>query len=377
MCGIRIRQRRARKPDCVMNVLFLTPNVDRSCGRSQHVLALMSELAGRGHSCVLGTNGGTLLEKFPERGICCEMLPIDPEKKSPGSFWTTLRKLKQIVRDHNIGIIHSHHRWPELIASYSARCGMRVRTVSTCHNLRRGKVFLSYRSDSIIAVSEAVRELLVGRFHVDESRVVSIHQAARPVPTPDEREIRRFEEEHGIQAADCVVAGVGRFHREKGFDVMVKAAMLQRDGDPGIRWLLAGNGEERVALEREIEARDLDVTIVDAIENIGVVYARADVLVVPSRDDAMPLVPLEAARFALPVVATSVGGLPETISNNVTGKLVPPERPDELLRAVVELLTDRHLAADCGRNLKKMVEREYSLADMVSRTEELYRSLLN
>jgi len=358
-----------------MNVLFLAPNVHRSCGRSQHVLALMSELTGHGHACVLGSNGGTLLEQFAAAEIRCEILPIDPEKKTFGNVWKTVRELRRVVRDHGIDLVHSHHRWPELIASFSARA-MGLPTVSTCHNLRIGKRFLSYRSDKIIAVSEAVRTLLINHFHVEEGRIKLIPQAPRIIPKPSRGEIRHFEEEYGIQATDRVVVGVGRFHREKGFDLLVKAALLHKDPELRIRWVLVGNGGELDSLEREIAAHGVDVMIVDALENMGVVYARADVLVVPSRDDAMPLVPLEASAFAVPVVASAVGGLPELIRDGVTGKLVPPEEPARLLQAVVDLLADQRLASDCGENLRRLVETKYNLRDMVSSTEDLYASFL-
>jgi glycosyltransferase involved in cell wall biosynthesis len=359
-----------------MNLLFLTPNVQRSCGRSQHVLALMSELTARGHACVLGTNGGSLLPQFQHAGIRCECLPIDPQRKNPGDAWRTVQALKRIAGGGRMDLVHSHHRWPELLASFALR-PLGVPTVSTCHNLRQGRIFLSYRSDRIIAVSEAVRALLTSRFRVPGDRVLLIHQAPRPIPRPTVGEIARFEQEHGIQTGDRVVSCVGRFHREKGFDVMVKAALLHGDHNLPVRWLLVGHGDERPALERAIATGGGDIQIVDAVENMGVVYARTNVLVVPSRDDAMPLVPLEAAAFAVPVVATSVGGLPEVIRDGVTGRLVPPERPELLLRAVIELLTDRRLAAACGANLRTLVESEHSLADMVAKTEDLYASLLS
>jgi len=147
---------------------------------------------------------------------------------------------------------------------------------------------------------------------------------------------------HPLPAEPRVLC-VGRFIREKGFDLAITAFASVASDFPTARLLLVGDGPERSHLEQQV--RDLGLS--DRIEFFGWVaseqmegiFARATIVIVPSRgQDAFPVVALEAARMGRPVVAARVGGLPESVVHGETGLVVDAEDAAALARATALLL---------------------------------------
>jgi glycosyltransferase involved in cell wall biosynthesis len=96
----------------------------------------------------------------------------------------------------------------------------------------------------------------------------------------------------------------------------------------------------------------------------------------PSRNEGLGMSILEAMALSLPVVASRVGGIPEVVTDDVTGLLVSPEQPDELARACLALLEDRGRAREMGRAGRKAVKERFSIELSVERTARLYLDLM-
>jgi glycosyltransferase involved in cell wall biosynthesis len=109
--------------------------------------------------------------------------------------------------------------------------------------------------------------------------------------------------------------------------------------------------------------------------DVASVYAAIDALVVSSTYEGCSNVILEAMGMAKPVIATAVGGNPELVSEQ-TGLLVPPGNPQQLARAMVELLRNRGRMQMMGQAARLEAERRFSLSRMVRETEAVYDSVL-
>ena len=101
-----------------------------------------------------------------------------------------------------------------------------------------------------------------------------------------------------------------------------------------------------------------------------------DLLVAPSRREALPLTLIEAAAAGVPVVASRIGGVPEVVLDGETGILVTPADPTSLARAIETLITDPALRMRLGQAARRRYEDHFSLQPMLDTTEEVYRSLL-
>jgi glycosyltransferase involved in cell wall biosynthesis len=180
----------------------------------------------------------------------------------------------------------------------------------------------------------------------------------------------------GVDAETCLIVGVGRLEPVKGFQVLVRALPSILGVIPSARLLLVGYGSLRSQLEADARA----LGVADRLEiagpqlDVAVYLAAADLVVVPSLNEGMGRVLVEAMALERPVVATRVGGIPAVVADGETGSLVPAEDPPALARAVAELLKDPGLRQRMGEAGRRRAER-FSLAAMESRLLGLYREL--
>lgn len=183
----------------------------------------------------------------------------------------------------------------------------------------------------------------------------------------------------GIPLDTPTAVCVGRLCRQKGQDLLlaawpeVTAALgLPRrpGGGPGPLLVLVGDGPDRADLER---LRPPGTRLVGA-DDPHAWYAAADVVVVPSRWEAMAMVPLEAQASARLVVATDVDGVREGLHPEQV--VVPPERPEALTAALVRALTDRAEASAVGARVRALAERRWSPHEARRRLMDVYATAI-
>ena len=178
----------------------------------------------------------------------------------------------------------------------------------------------------------------------------------------------------GVADGTPAIVGVGQLVPRKGVDVAIAALAALRHRDAVLVWI--GDGPERDALAAA--ARDLGVAervLLRRPAEVGdrralfTALAVADVVVVPSREEGLPLALVEAMAFGAPVVACDVNGIPEVVHDRRTGRLVPPDDAPALAAALDELLADpdaaRRLAA-AGAALVAAEHDQRTLADTMA-----------
>jgi glycogen(starch) synthase len=176
------------------------------------------------------------------------------------------------------------------------------------------------------------------------------------------------------------IAFAGRLVRQKGVDVLVAAMKLLGERFPTLHLAIAGDGEERSALEAQAAQLGLGsrIAFVGTLSHDAVYrfLAEADLIVMPSRIEPFGLVALEAAQMARPVVASAVDGLPEVIEDGETGLLVPPEDPAALAGAVGALLDDPERARALGTAARRRAAALFSWDRYVEAHERLFETMI-
>lgn len=171
----------------------------------------------------------------------------------------------------------------------------------------------------------------------------------------------------------------GRLHDQKGFDLAIDALARLAARHPDLCLHIAGTGQEESALRRQ--ARGLELA--SRVQLVGTLthdemqreITAASVVVVPSRTiEGFSLVALEAAHLGRPVVATQVGGLPETVEDGLTGVLVPPDDADQLATAIDGLLAHHTRAIDMGEQARRRATR-FDVASCADAYADVYRTL--
>ena len=227
-----------------------------------------------------------------------------------------------------------------------------------------------HHADAVVAVSAEVERELVG-WGFSPERIVRIPNGVdtgcfkRTAP-PALRDPIRF-------------ALVGRRHPQKGIDVALKAAKLLRDGGLAGRFKLELYGVDYdafnyVGMARTLEVREV-VSFLPFQSDMVSVLQGVHCLVLPSRGEGLSNVLLEAMSMELPVIATSVSGTVDVVTDGEDCILIPPESPEALAKAMSTIIRYPEFAHTLGKNARSKVERSFSL-DLVARQySELYRAL--
>jgi glycosyltransferase involved in cell wall biosynthesis len=229
----------------------------------------------------------------------------------------------------------------------------RVLTVATARLARR-----------YVGVSDYVSRQVRHQLWLPRSRVTTVYNGI--APDPDEA---RGQSPGGAAREPVSVLCVGRLAPEKGVDVLVRAIAAV----PGVDAVVVGDGADRGALE----ALASELGVAGRLRFDGWVGGwtsryQPEVVVVPSRFEALSVVALEAMRGGLPVVATRVGGIPEVVVDSVTGLLVGPDDPGALAGAIGALLPDARRREAMGSAGRSRVAERFGLATMVAAYEDLY-----
>jgi len=299
---------------------------------------------------------------------------------------STVATLQEYIAKHRLDLIHSHQFKAtaySLLARRRLPCGL----VATYHNwlydtaaLRLYAALdkrLARYCDAAVGVSDAVAQEL--RRYVPVDRVRQIGNGV------DAQSYRRLmpraeaKRELGLPADSRLVGFVGRLSAQKGISCLLRAiAALPSALRAAVHLVIAGDGEERCALNDE--ARTLGVSdrthFLGSRSDTPAIYSALDVFVLPSEQEAFPMVVLEAMACGLPVIATDVGDTARIVQDGVSGLVVPPGDVDSLRQALSQLLQNPDRAGRFGEVGRERVVRHFSSTQMARNYLALYEDLL-
>ncbi len=298
----------------------------------------------------------------------------------PRAYLAERRWVSALCQQLDPDVVHTHgYRADVLDAGAGRRFG--IPTLTTVHGFTGGslknriyeslQIVAFRRFDAVVAVSKSLGSLLVRR-GVPSGRVHTIVNAWQPGELPLPRVEAR--QALGLPPDGFRVGFVGRLTREKGADVLLEAAALLRNEPVAVSVL--GDGAERQRLEARAEGLGLGSRISwhGAVPNAARLMHAFDVVAISSRTEGTPIVLFEAIAAGVPVVATSVGGIPDVVTG-AEALLVPPEDPRALADALLAVSRDPASAAvRCAAAARRLQER-FGEEPWLSAYEGLYRDL--
>jgi glycosyltransferase involved in cell wall biosynthesis len=226
------------------------------------------------------------------------------------------------------------------------------------------------RADRIVVVCHRMAAALRAR-GVPDARVRVVHNACLVAPS---------EGEHAAPdgAAPRVVGVVGRLSPEKGVDIALRVQQRLARRAPDARLWIVGEGPDRARLHAQAEQLGI-APAVDWLgyrDDMGALYRRMSVLLIPSRSEGLPNVALEAMAYGIPVVATAVGGVPEVVADGRTGFLTPPGDVEGLAARVLRLLENATLRRQLGTAARREATTRFSPDARGRALAELYQELV-
>ncbi len=221
----------------------------------------------------------------------------------------------------------------------------------------------------LICVSDAVRDTHRAA-GVDPDLIDTIHNGVAPHRPSRSRAALRGE--WGLGDAPVLLM-VGRFAEQKGHALLLDALPAVRAVYPDVIVLLAGDGPLLIPTARSISARGLagSVRMLSNRSDVADLMTLADLLVLPSAFEGLPLVALEAMAAGLPVVATVAPGNAEAIEDGVTGRLTAADAPS-FADAIVSMLADRDTLATIGTAAIERQQARFSADRMIAETRAVY-----
>ncbi|RQD75071.1 MAG: glycosyltransferase family 1 protein [Candidatus Syntrophonatronum acetioxidans] len=376
-------------------ILYVLRPVEGGIG--EHVKILAEEINSPYQVFIACPPDTGMLKKLEKGEI--QVIPFKLQGNiSPWSDFINVFYLSRILKKYKIDLLHLHGYKAGLIGRLAARISRDIPVVLTLHNFRDyqrksilpGFCFtgiekiLSRKTDTIITVSQALKEDLLSNLGIEENRVVRIYNGI------DYLKYSSFQKGFSIEPVrtrgkdnnvkGLVVGAAARLAPQKGIEDFLIASklVLQKDIKKKVRFLIAGEGPLRKSLEDQVRKLGMHkyVFFLGYVDNMPEYLSSLDLFVLPSRSEGLSITLLQALAVKRPVVATETGGVPEIVSHGSTGYLVSAANPFSMAEGIEKMLNNAHLRNSLAQRGQELVRENFTREKMVERTRALYEEIL-
>jgi glycosyltransferase involved in cell wall biosynthesis len=348
-------------------------------GQNQVLLSVLG-MRALGHRTLLVAHAGGELRQRAREGL--DLVPITPKTELDlGAAWKLSRLLKQLAPD----VVHAHDPHGVAMAALALSMQTGSATAPLIASRRvdfhlRGNALSrwKYRQvDCFVCASEAIRRMLVGD-GVAEDRTVTVPEGidlGRVMAAP----VAELHKELWLPHHAPIVGNVAALVPHKGQRHLIDAAALVVRRMPDARFVIAGEGELRPSLERQIKDLRLEkhVFLTGFRPDVLSLHKAFDLFVMSSVTEGLGTSLLDAMACGKAIVATEAGGIPEVVVNGQTGVLVPPRDPEALAKPIVTLLEDETLRRRLGEAGRARVHERFSAERMVADTLRVYERVVS
>jgi glycosyltransferase involved in cell wall biosynthesis len=381
-------------------------------GPALHTVILNEGLRQRGFDTLLVYGSVGAQEASFERMARTRALPVEhvPQLGRRISFWDDARalgKLLALLWRWTPDIVHTHTakagtlgRIAAVVYNTASRRSRRCAVVHTFHGhvlegyfgplgsaaVRAIERMLARVTDRIVTISVRQHDDITRRFRIAAPAKVTIvplglelgsllalaprasgHRPDAPGGSAEQDELD-----------ELIVGYVGRLVPIKDLQTLIRGVALARAHVPQIRLVIAGDGDERPALEACV----MEVGLAGRVDFLGwrgdlpALYETMDVFVLTSINEGTPVSLIEAMAAGVPVVASAVGGVPDVVEDGVTGVLIPPRQPEAVAAAIVEAVLHPERASLMAARARSSVRERFDSARLVKEIEAMYRQTL-
>jgi N-acetyl-alpha-D-glucosaminyl L-malate synthase BshA len=309
-------------------------------------------------------------------------------------------KIIKVATDSKLDLVHAHYAIPHAMAAYMAREISGIPYVVTLHgsdvhSLGQDPAYRPVvkhtveKADAVTAVSEFLkkkaheelgieREIQVIPNFIDTSRFRHLNGVRLFVESGCVG-LRKADEAVELQPEEKILLHASNFREVKRVVDLVEIMRIVVDHFPKARLIIAGDGPTRIEVERKIEALDLcnNVHLLGVKSNMQEIMCSADLFLLNSTLEGMPLVLLEAMSCSLPVVTTPAGGIPELVRPGKDGVVTKGFGQEEYAQAIIEMLENDEKRKNLGKAGRKRVEESFSAERIVKMYEKVFEEVVS
>lgn len=317
-----------------------------------------------------------------------EGFPVDVLGRRPGIDWRCMRRLASLLRRERVDLVHAHQYTPFFYAATARLLGRRPPILFTEHgrpfpDVPRPKRIVANRlllgrRDRVVAVGQAVRRALVASEGIPDRRIEVIYNGIDLdafAAVGDRAALRR---ELGLGADDLVILQVARLDPLKDHATAIRTAERLARSRPDARLVLVGEGPEEPAIREMIRSRGLESTVrlLGLRTDVARLLPAADLFLLTSVTEGIPVTLIEAMAAGLAVVGTRVGGMAEVVDEGRTGRLAPAGDDAALAEAILQLADDAESRRRMGRLGAERARAIFSEASMHAGYRRVYQEIL-
>jgi len=352
-------------------------------GISRHAIDLSNSLRKRGHYvAIAGTRGKWMSEEIDQDFFYIDLHQVGEGGGSiPRRLVAAARaatELRRVLKAQRIEMIHAHESAPALVARI-ATIGLGIPVYVTFHGAEPERIaqfgkIARFSADRILTPSHNSARDLREIGGVPPNRLQVMGLGIQRKPDPDSARVAALRASLLGETGRLLIVTIARLVHQKGIDFLVAAARRSIALDPGLRFVVLGDGPQR----DEVASWAAEAGIADAVRFVGhsdeaeAYLAASDIFFLPSRWESLPISIVEAFQRGLPVVATDTAGVEELVDETV-GRLVPIGDVDAMVAALAELAGDASLRARLSdAALRRSNEDRFSPAHVHASFEQLY-----
>ncbi len=352
-------------------------------GAQTHVLDLLKEGLRLGHQVsLISSPGGWLEDQVRDLNIKFFPNKFFRNSYNPANLFLALGAVRRVIKELNPSVVHCHSGGGGFYGRL-ATFGLPVKMVFTVHgwSFRPGapilqriislvaELLMKPLTDKFICVSSYDQNIGISSGVISEKSSVVIHNGVvvSDISTKEAKE-------------KITIIFAGRLSAPKRQDIFLKSiALLDSNIKNKINVNIIGDGPNKESIENLSENLGLNSLIsIKSLptELMGKEYSNSDILVLISDYEAFPMVIIEAMSYGLPVVVSSVGGIPEAVNASV-GALVSKNNPEDFAKEITALILSKGDREKKGQNARKLIEEKFTINKMLDKTFSVYRQLVS
>jgi glycosyltransferase involved in cell wall biosynthesis len=379
-----------------MRIALAIRSLELGGGAEHDVVNLSTGLMKAGHPPLVITAGGRLCEDLRAAGVPVALCPLATRR--PGQAMRNARRLADILREHQVDVLNPQSVMPAVSGRLATRmlrkAGLLVPNVVTIHMLQRltwwyyrmGAFLINRCADHVIVESDC--ELGRLRRGGMNRQATVLYNCVPPAHADtdagadggDDARARRRQETRrqlGWAQDKVVLLMPARMTFEKAHDVVLTALARAELSGANLLVFLAGDGPLLEQHRAAAGAMGLTERVVFGgfRRDLPALYRAADVLLLPSKWESLPLSIREAMGAGLPVVATAIGGIAEAVEDGASGLLIPPDDPRALADAIARLAGDAGLRSRMGQRGREICREKFDYDRWIARTVEVMQAV--
>ena len=301
-------------------------------------------------------------------------------------------RILQYAHSKKVNILHTHGYKPNILLGMFPRGLRKIPVVCTLHGWTNTARFSKLRlyewlelkiikhMDGIVLVSRKMKEMKkIKSGSFDESRMFVVENGISCGESKNRQTILEEFESFGgfLGIDDFVIGATGRLSEEKGLNFLIDAVNILHEKGYVIKLIIIGEGPLYSELQSRVSSLGLDdyVLFPGYVRNARKLLKIFDIFIISSLTEGLPVTLLEAMCEKVPLIATSVGGIPDVLTDMKSGILIPPGNAGSIADAVIKLYEDRQLAVKLSEAAHKIMELRYSVKAMAQGYLDVYESM--